>query len=85
MAELTPERVFARRLYQTSEWRRIRRKKITHQSLCEICLETETVEPATVVHHRVRHNGNRMVFFDYDQLISLCRQHHEEARLAKSL
>lgn len=83
--ELTTERVFARRLYQTLEWRRLRRKKISAQPLCEVCLETETVEPATVVSHRVRHNGDRSFFFDCEQLVSLCRQHLEEARLAKGL
>ncbi len=85
MDELTPERIFARRLYQTPEWRRLRRRKILEQPLCEACLETETVEPATVVHHRVRHNGDRAIFFDFDQLISLCRCHHEAARVAKGL
>lgn len=74
-----------RLLYVSKEWRRLRRTKILAQPLCEVCLETETVEPATVIHHRVLHNGDEAVFFDYDRLISLCRQHHEEARLAKGL
>ncbi|MGV1856186.1 HNH endonuclease signature motif containing protein [Rhizobium rhizogenes] len=85
VTEMTPERVLARRLYQTPEWRRLRRKKILAQPLCEVCLETETIEPATVVHHCERHNGDAAIFYDWDQLISLCRHHHEEARLAKGL
>ncbi len=50
----------------------MRRRHLRLHPLCEVCLESETVEPASVVHHRQRHDGIEDVFFDEGQLQSLC-------------
>jgi 5-methylcytosine-specific restriction protein A len=50
----------------------MRRRHLRMHPLCEICLESETVEPAAVVHHRQRHDGDEAIFFDEGQLQSLC-------------
>src|SRR6478609_4431806 len=50
----------------------MRRRHLRLLPLCEVCLESETVEPASVVHHRQRHDGIEDVFFDEGQLQSLC-------------
>lgn len=74
-----------RALYQTNTWRRLRRRHITAHPLCEVCLEDEVVEVATVVHHLSRHDGDPVLFFNAGELVSLCRPHQEFARAAKGL
>jgi 5-methylcytosine-specific restriction protein A len=68
----SPEYQHAVRLYQDPRWRRMRRHHLRLHPLCEVCLQTETVEPAAVVHHRQRHDGDEANFFDEGQLQSLC-------------
>jgi len=48
-------------------------------------LESEIVEVATVVHHQNRHDGDPAIFFNPDELVSVCRRHQEAARAAKGL
>lgn len=74
-----------RALYQTNAWRRVRRRHIEAHPLCQVCLEDEVVEVATVVNHRTRHDGNTAIFFNPDELVSLCRPHQDAARAAKGL
>jgi len=72
-------------LYATNTWRRLRRRHIEAHPLCQVCLESEIVEVATVVHHQNRHDGDPAIFFNPDELVSVCRRHQEAARAAKGL
>jgi len=67
--------------YNHRRWRRIRRRKLAVQPLCEVCLSEGRVHPAEVVHHRTEHGGDRAKFFivGLGDLQSLCRRHHEMA------
>ncbi|MAZ17899.1 MAG: HNH endonuclease [Ahrensia sp.] len=65
-----------RPLYKTAQWQRIRERQLSEQPLCERCLAMEIVEPATVVHHKVPHKGDRDIFFR-GPFESLCKPHHD--------
>lgn len=65
-----------RKLYGTVRWQRIREYQLSQQPLCERCLTMETVEPATVVHHREAHKGDEEKFWS-GPFESLCKPHHD--------
>ena len=65
-----------RKLYGSARWKRIRNAQFDSQPLCERCLLTETIEPATVVHHREAHKGDMDRFWS-GPFESLCKPHHD--------
>lgn len=66
-----------RKLYATARWQKLRELKLSHNPICERCLDQEIVEPATVVHHRKPHKGEDTLFHDFDNLEALCKPHHD--------
>ncbi len=64
-------------LYKTAMWRHIREAQLRMQPLCEYCLKSEVVEPATVVHHSTPHRGNEHAFF-CGPFTSLCKSCHDK-------
>ena len=64
-----------RKLYSTKRWRRMR-----HEQLCEepYCQMGDCHEFAKVVDHIEPHRGDLKLFFDEDNLQSLCRNCHDE-------
>lgn len=75
---------WASRCYNTLRWRKLREAKLQDSPLCEICLEKGKVTPATEVHHihHVADVGSFLeamdVAFDYNNLMSLCTQCHQD-------
>lgn len=71
-------------VYNTSRWRELRRVKLMYNPLCEMCLKDERVTPAEDVHHitsfmTVYDPDTRLnLAFDYDNLMSLCKQCHQK-------
>ena len=58
-----------------SEWRRIRAKVMKrHGGLCHDCKLTGMFVKAVEVHHQDGDSHNN----DYDNLIPLCREHHDK-------
>lgn len=68
------------RLYQTARWQRLRANQLSMQPLCQMCLITEDITPATVVDHKKNHKGDLVLFHDPDNLQSLCKHHHDSAK-----
>jgi 5-methylcytosine-specific restriction protein A len=68
-----------RRLYATQQWKWLRLQQLTRQPLCERCLDKQPQRyvPATVVHHRRKHEGNAELFFDPANLGSVCKTCHD--------
>lgn len=64
-----------RRLYKTARWLRLREAHLSDNPLCQWCLETETIEPATEVHHDGAHRGDIEKFWD-GPFISTCKPCH---------
>lgn len=65
-----------RKWYSTARWRKIREYQLSNQPLCEQCLLSEIVEPATIVHHKTAHKGNEELFW-FGPFESLCKPHHD--------
>jgi 5-methylcytosine-specific restriction enzyme A len=66
-----------RKLYNTKRWKELRRHKLTKNPLCALCLKDNKLTAATVVHHKQAHKGNEELFFDFENLESLCAPHHD--------
>jgi 5-methylcytosine-specific restriction protein A len=63
---------FSHEFYKTKDWRLLRRQKLMGSPLCEYC----RLAKAEHVDHKKPHKGNPDLFFDYDNLQSLCRSCH---------
>jgi hypothetical protein len=63
--------------YNNRRWRRLRRRQLACEPLCQRCLAVSLVRPAEVVHHIEPHDNDRMKFW-YGKLESLCRSCHEK-------
>lgn len=75
MFEREKERIRTK-LYKSSAWRRLRHWWITNHPLCEKCKAEGRLVKATDVDHIIPHKGNRHLFFDSNNLQSLCRSCH---------
>ena len=71
--------VDVRRWYRTARWTRLRRVVLIDEPLCAVCLAERHVRASTDVHHKVRHGGAPELFWDRDNLTSLCHAHHSAA------
>ena len=58
-------------MYNSPRWKALRQAKLREQPFCEIC-----GAEATEVHHIHPHNGDVDVFYDYDNLMSICHSCH---------
>lgn len=67
-------------LYSTSEWQRLRRYHLSRNPLCVMCEAQGRITAATVVDHIKPHKGDRALFFDPDNLQSLCKTHHDSTK-----
>ncbi|MGP9834221.1 HNH endonuclease [Marinobacter sp. NSM] len=69
-----------RHLYNRKEWKALRRDQLTKEPLCRYCQQQGKVEAATVADHIVPHKGDEALFFDADNLQSLCATHHDASK-----
>lgn len=66
-----------------SKWRILRQRHLQLFPMCVLCAELGIVEPATVVDHREPHRGNAELFYDENNLQSLCKTCHDSAKQAQ--
>jgi 5-methylcytosine-specific restriction protein A len=66
-----------RTLYDSAQWKALRRNQLMREPLCKRCKDRGTLTPATVVHHKVAHKGNVALFFDANNLASSCKNCHD--------
>ena len=69
-----------RRLYFTPQWRRLRRAQLAAHPFCRMCEAMGRTTPATIPDHITPHRGNPALFFDPDNLQSLCSPHHSSTK-----
>ncbi|PQZ64133.1 HNH endonuclease [Ochrobactrum sp. MYb49] len=74
-----------RKLYKTSRWQRLRERQLTAHPLCAYCMQQEDVTPATVCDHVRPHKGCEELFFDPDNLQSLCAPCHDRIKQREEL
>jgi 5-methylcytosine-specific restriction protein A len=76
----SPEALVYRAWYKTARWRRLRAWQLRTHYLCRMCQEQDRVTQAKIVDHIRKHNGNEQLFFDPDNLQSLCKPHHDSTK-----
>ena len=67
-------------LYNTKHWRRLRYYQLLKHPLCALCLPIGIMTPAKIVDHVTPHKGNEILFYNADNLQSLCKQCHDKAK-----
>lgn len=67
-------------LYNRKAWKELRLEHLTKNPLCVFCQREGRLAPATVVDHIQAHKGNLELFFDPDNLQSLCKLHHDASK-----
>jgi len=63
-------------LYDTARWKQMRRAQLQREPLCRMCKQRGVVRAATVADHEVPHKGDERLFFDAENLQSLCDDDH---------
>ncbi|WP_455275120.1 HNH endonuclease [Ralstonia thomasii] len=69
-----------KRLYGTKRWFRLRHRQLSLHPLCALCEKLGKVTPATIADHVTRHRGDETLFFDANNLQSLCKRCHDGAK-----
>jgi 5-methylcytosine-specific restriction protein A len=72
-------------LYGTSAWKTLSKVQLAREPLCRLCLNLGNSRWATVADHIKRHSGDRMLFFDPDNLQSLCKSCHDSTKQAEEI
>ena len=70
------------RLYDTRRWKRARRLFLAAHPLCVMCTAAGRTSLATVTDHVVPHKGDAELFWDPENLQSLCAPCHSGAKQA---
>lgn len=71
-----------RHLYNTRAWKALRANQLSLKPLCEWCERQGRITAASVADHVIPHKGDEALFFDGDNLASLCKPHHDGAKQA---
>lgn len=61
-------------LYNTRKWKNLRASHLETNPECAVCGTTELLQ----VHHIKKPNGNEDLFYDADNLMTVCRRCHFE-------
>ncbi|SKC57898.1 5-methylcytosine-specific restriction enzyme A [Maledivibacter halophilus] len=75
--EFKPKQSKHKKLYNSTRWQDLRRYRLNTQPLCVECLKKNRITPATVVDHIKPHKGNENLFYDFNNLQSLCKSCHD--------
>lgn len=70
-------------LYNTQAWRGpngLRKQQLTKEPLCRLCAQRGTVRVATIADHMTPHKEDKELFFDPDNLQSLCKSCHDSVK-----
>lgn len=63
-----------------ARWRRVRAEHLKSESLCRACKARSLYVPADVVDHVIPHRGDMKLFWDPDNLQSLCAHCHNSEK-----
>jgi 5-methylcytosine-specific restriction protein A len=72
-----------RSLYNTAHWKALRFHQLSQDPLCCMCKAQNTITIATIVDHKIPHKGDERLFFDENNLQSMCKPHHDAAKQAE--
>lgn len=74
------EAIAWRRLYFTKAWKALRVAQLVAEPFCKYCETIGKLEAATVCDHKIPHKGDRDLFFDPENLQSLCAPCHDSGK-----
>ena len=74
-----------KKLYNSPRWQSMRAAQLTREPWCLDCLKQDNYIFATEVDHVIPHNGDPQLFFDANNLQSLCKQHHSSKTASEVL
>ncbi len=63
--------------YAKPSWKQLRTSMLIQHPLCASCLLTNTYTPSTIVDHIRPHKGDIHLFYDIDNLQTLCKRCHD--------
>lgn len=67
------------KFYNSKEWKSLRNQKFSDANgLCEMCYKDGIIRQGREVHHKVPIEKNWNKRLDYDNLILLCPEHHQQ-------
>ena len=70
------------KFYQSKEWHELRMAKwVSANGLCELCLKNGIINEAREIHHIVPIEKDWSKRLDYDNLIALCSDCHNQQHL----
>jgi 5-methylcytosine-specific restriction enzyme A len=71
--------------YKTAAWARLRKWQLQREPICRFCKRDGRITEANTVDHVTPHRGDKALFFDRENLQSLCKPCHssEKQRLEK--
>jgi len=64
--------------YYSTRWRKLRRIKLQHNPLCEVCVSFGKLIKATVIDHHIPRRFDDSKSMDIDNLTSMCDRHHAQ-------
>lgn len=70
-------------LYGRSAWRKLRRQQLFDEPMCRMCRELGQFVAAGVVDHVKPHRGDEELFFNAENLQSLCKRCHDSHKQAQ--
>jgi 5-methylcytosine-specific restriction enzyme A len=65
-----------KRLYDTRTWRKMRARQLAEHPLCAMCERMGRITEAKVADHIKPHNNDPLLFYDINNLQSLCSSCH---------
>ena len=78
------DNILAAKIYNTPQWKNLRKIKLQANPVCEMCLNEGKVTPTEEIHHiRPILTGQDElemmdIAYDYNNLISLCKECHHK-------
>ena len=70
----------SKRLYDSARWRKIRKFVLNEEPLCAMCLKMGRETAATTVDHIQPHKNEYALFWDINNLQSLCYSCHNATK-----
>lgn len=75
-----PSKPKEHRMYDTARWRLMRRSFLNQHPLCTLCAQMGRDTAANTVDHIKPHKGDPVLFWDWDNLQSLCAPCHDSIK-----
>lgn len=78
------DNILAAKIYNTPQWKNLRKIKLMNNPVCEMCLNEGKVTPTQEIHHirpiLTGQDESEMmdIAYDYNNLISLCKECHHK-------